>query len=321
MLAPLLLGVDAIVPWFARHRTEWSRVIDERVNATAATTPSPKVLFVGGSNVPFGINPRSLSAKIKAPVVAYGISAGVGLDLIVARVESMVAPGDIVVLMPELAHFRSSEATDPVSRGDWIRLYGDGRGDPVARFPRRQWIAARERCRMLVTDAEQALSQALIAARQRNRGWTPSNGPTSAYDVRCIDRDGCVEFPLPGPASVIDWTPPALATDAQWDRTLGAVAVRDLARVCRERGARPFFLPGVRAGERPTHAAGVQRLVACEERVMRYAEAFGFERLVPPGSSLLVGLYAFDTPNHLNDAGVALLEDRLVPALTANLSK
>src|SRR5262245_14707644 len=116
---PLLLGVEGVWPFFASNQTSWSLTIDQRVHATAAATPSPKVLIVGGSNVTFGFKPRSLSARVGVPVVAYGVNAGIGLDLIVERAEPMIGPGDLVVVSPEIQHFTPRGSIDYALRGDW----------------------------------------------------------------------------------------------------------------------------------------------------------------------------------------------------------
>ncbi|MFN0134200.1 MAG: hypothetical protein ACKVW3_16930 [Phycisphaerales bacterium] len=324
-LSPFLLGIDAIVPFFASHQTEWSRVIDERVHTTAAAMPSPKVIFVGGSNVMFGINPPSLAARLGLPVIAYGVNAGVGLDLIVARAESLIAPGDLVVLMPEIAHFRSTRTGDDAIRGDWINLFGDQShfgdrtGNAVGRFPLRQWIASRERCRRVISTAENRLLGSALVLRSRWRGIATAARPPGPYDIRSIAPEGHNTAPRPGPLTVFKGVPLVGVSPADWERSLGAAGVRRMASIGRQRGVRWVVFPGVlsTAGDPPPDPRRLRAMLQDEQQLLNYAARLGAEPFLPPGNSLLIGPYIFDTLNHLNDEGVKVLEVRLMPALQA----
>lgn len=321
-LLPFLLGVDAIVPFFASHQTKWSRVIDERVHATAAAMASPKVVFVGGSNVTFAINPRSLSARLGVPVIAYGVNAGIGLDLIVARARTLIGPGDLVVLMPEIAHFRSDRATDPALRGDWISLFGNPVGDPIGRAPRRTWIAARERCRRAASTADNLVVGQVLALRSSWRRIPVRQQPPGPYDVRSIGPEGNCIAPRPAPTIVVKGVPLVRATEAEWLGSLGVRGVRRMGDACRAVDARWCVLPGaIWTLADPPHPGLVSQMRQDEERLLALAASLGAEPLLPAGSSLLVGPYGFDTINHLNDRGVALLEDRLAPALATRLAR
>ena len=68
-------------------------------------TPSPKVVFVGGSNVAFGIDSQTISDSIGLPVINAGLLAGMGLRYTMDRYESYFKRGDVLILMPEYDHF------------------------------------------------------------------------------------------------------------------------------------------------------------------------------------------------------------------------
>jgi hypothetical protein len=78
------------------------RIKDKAASAIAG----PKVVFVAGSNVMFGINSESLSAFWDKPVVNYGVHAGLGLAYILARSKQVLAPGDIAILPLEYEFFQ-----------------------------------------------------------------------------------------------------------------------------------------------------------------------------------------------------------------------
>jgi hypothetical protein len=73
-------------------------------------TRVPKVIFVGGSNVAFGIDSKTISDSIKRPVFNSGLIAGMGMRYIFDSYEPYFHRGDIVILMPEYDHFYSDNA-------------------------------------------------------------------------------------------------------------------------------------------------------------------------------------------------------------------
>ncbi|QIP12028.1 hypothetical protein G8759_04960 [Spirosoma aureum] len=64
---------------------------------------SPRLIFVGGSNLALGLNSPLLSRKTGYNVVNMGLHAGLGLDFILNEAKNCIRPGDIVVLSIE--HF------------------------------------------------------------------------------------------------------------------------------------------------------------------------------------------------------------------------
>lgn len=68
-------------------------------------TPSPKVVVIGGSNVAFGIDSKTLSDSLGMPVVNAGLHAGLGLRYILDANTPYLRKGDILVIMPEYSHF------------------------------------------------------------------------------------------------------------------------------------------------------------------------------------------------------------------------
>ena len=64
-------------------------------------TTSPKIVFIGGSNLAFGLDSSLIEKKLHMPVVNMGICAPFGLRYILEEVKDNVNPGDIIVIVPE----------------------------------------------------------------------------------------------------------------------------------------------------------------------------------------------------------------------------
>lgn len=69
------------------------------------TTPSPRIVFVGGSNLAFSLDSKRVSDSLQLPVVNSALHAGIGLKFIIDDVTPRLREGDIVVVSPEYQHF------------------------------------------------------------------------------------------------------------------------------------------------------------------------------------------------------------------------
>lgn len=70
---------------------------------------SPKIIFVGGSNLAYGLNSKKIQDSLGIPVVNMGLHAGFGLKFMMQEVKTYVKQGDIIILSPEYHHFFSKE--------------------------------------------------------------------------------------------------------------------------------------------------------------------------------------------------------------------
>jgi hypothetical protein len=68
-------------------------------------TESPRFIFVGGSNLAFGIDSKMIEDEIGISTVNMGLSAGLGLRYNLFEVRPYIKKGDIIVIAPEYEHF------------------------------------------------------------------------------------------------------------------------------------------------------------------------------------------------------------------------
>jgi len=61
----------------------------------------PKLVFAGGSNLPFGIDSKMIQDSLNIPVVNLGLHAGLGLDFMLNELRSCIKNGDIIILSTE----------------------------------------------------------------------------------------------------------------------------------------------------------------------------------------------------------------------------
>lgn len=69
------------------------------------TTPSPKIILVGGSNLAFGIDSRMMEDSLHVNVVNMGLYAKLGLRYMLAQVKPYIRRGDVVIIVPEYDQF------------------------------------------------------------------------------------------------------------------------------------------------------------------------------------------------------------------------
>lgn len=71
-------------------------------------TPSPKIIFIGGSNLSFGLDSKKIEQKLSMPVVNAGLHAGIGIKYYLNDIKPYIQKGDIVVVVPEYNQFHTN---------------------------------------------------------------------------------------------------------------------------------------------------------------------------------------------------------------------
>lgn len=68
-------------------------------------TRSPKIIFIGGSNIAFGLDSEKIHKTLGMPVVNMGLYGNLGLNFMLQSSKPYINSNDIVVLIPEYEHF------------------------------------------------------------------------------------------------------------------------------------------------------------------------------------------------------------------------
>ncbi len=81
-------------------RTDYLAIIGPKMARLQSTT-APRVIFVGGSNLAFGVDSPAVEAELGYPVVNMGLGFNMGLRFMLDMIEPEVRAEDVVVLVPE----------------------------------------------------------------------------------------------------------------------------------------------------------------------------------------------------------------------------
>jgi hypothetical protein len=73
------------------------------------TTPQPRILLVGGSNLAFGIDSEKMEHELNLSIVNTGLHMGVGLPYILNDLKPYLKEGDTVIIISEYSQFYDDE--------------------------------------------------------------------------------------------------------------------------------------------------------------------------------------------------------------------
>ncbi len=100
-----LIAINYIVP---KNENSYYYAFKDKNELLNKDTNKKRIIFVGGSNLAFGLNSNLIEKNFDYDVVNMGLNAGLGLKLMVNNVKPYIKSGDIVVIAPEYEHFKGS---------------------------------------------------------------------------------------------------------------------------------------------------------------------------------------------------------------------
>jgi hypothetical protein len=100
----LIYSIGFVLP--TTPRAKQSLLFSETYkDSLLVNTPAPRIIFVGGSNIAFGINGFMIKDSLQLNTINTGISAAIGLQYYFKHVLPFIREDDIVLLIPEYHHF------------------------------------------------------------------------------------------------------------------------------------------------------------------------------------------------------------------------
>jgi len=269
------------------------------------TTPSPKIVLVGGSNLAFGIDSRMIQDSIGLNVVNMGLYAKLGLRYMLAQVKPYIGRGDVVVVVPEYDQFYGDFANgDNTLNTALLYAPGDRIGDFV-----RSYSVIDVVLRPRVENARRSFLRAAASAVGREAAFFPPD-TNPVYNRRSFNRYGDVVSHIGkegmNPDSIfVRELPPLKDFNG---RTIDDL--NDIADKAEEMQARSYFLyPSYIDRSYEINVAAIDSLHRRLKRGMRMPIEGSARTFVYPGR------YFFDTRYHLNEEGRRLRSARMIELL------
>lgn len=100
----LILLILAIIVIFYVWHSRYSHVyLDEygHKEMLLANTTSPRIIFMGGSNIAFGIDSKAVEDSVRMKPINAALQLGLGMRIMLSEVSNYSRKGDILVLSPE----------------------------------------------------------------------------------------------------------------------------------------------------------------------------------------------------------------------------
>ncbi|MEK6702228.1 MAG: hypothetical protein AABZ53_08190, partial [Planctomycetota bacterium] len=104
-------------------------------HARADSIAAPRILFVGGSNLAFGLDSLTIERATGIPTVNLGLHAALGMEFMLCEARGVVRAGDTVVLSLEYEHFFGDITGDLLA--DVVRYRPELVGDLSLRLDKR----------------------------------------------------------------------------------------------------------------------------------------------------------------------------------------
>lgn len=254
------------------------------------SVPSPRIIFVGGSNLCFGLDSKRIEDSLRVRVINYGLHAGIGLKFMVDDVAEYVTEGDRVVFAPEYDHF-------------YQIMYGEAETlAPLMAYS--GW----KKCRLLNTSQMLQVMKGLpYVIRMDIHGLLPEKD-TTVYSLEGINDYGDESRHWTLPDKPVPPDKPAKGNNL--DKEFGYYFIGKVEEMER-RGVRVVIIPPV-IRTSSYEAMKPQILALCD---FLAEEEHPF--LVPPEHHVLPDSCAYDTPYHMNKSGV----DRFTSLVISELGR
>lgn len=273
-------------------------------------SPSPKVVFVGGSNLLFGIDGIAMEKGLHRPVVNMGLCIMFPLPYLLEEVKDNVRKGDLIVLSPEYADF-SDEYASNIAVADILDIY-----------PRAIWWILRSNClnqeqlqtlfghvRSLGLKKLDYASRHMAQIVQHRCKWTHAKYDPNleVMNTKNMDRCGGLTWHLKQkndnrPSDVLFLVSQHLGTSQ-------ARVLNDFGDYCASRGARFVMIPP------SVSTKQYGQLKGKVESIIRECKSLKVPLIASPERYTFPVTMIFNNQYHLNKTGRALRTQRMIEDL------
>ena len=333
MLFLLLQGLLAslILPAaLSQPRPGYLAALDDKLELVR-TVESPRVIFVGGSSVAFGIDSQVFEQGLGQPAINLGLHGALGLDFYLRIVEQHCQPGDMIVLLPEYAmlsdrHMMTTEHMRRLLRncpsafryltgnrssgkqfldtmalseiGYWTQRGIDVQTRRLRQFSKRHSIVSRPSTRLVRKPSAAADSRDNPSVYRRNSF-------NSHGDM--VGHHGLESLPLEESTASLPWSEDGLRESVQ--------RLNRCAAICRQRGAEVIFSYAPLINDYWSNSQGqIVRLHTILEQSLEMPLVNRPQDTVFPRSEF------FDSVNHLSESAQQARSQILLRGLSRELA-
>jgi hypothetical protein len=296
----LLVAIFGVVHRITPSATDiaWTHELYRTKEAAAATANGPRILFVGGSSMHFGVSARHVTELTQIPSYNLGVFAALGADYMLFRAKRLLRAGDVVVIAFEPGLLSSNwKPTDVLSayvlRHDAGYFYRAPIGDSLSLlFAFTPWNALKSQVNRYIPRSSKLYDfQSVDPLHGDEQANKPENA--SEFNRRAVDATA----PLAVGPAIYSGRMPVVKAFTEWAQTAGVKVVS-------------LHVPGLM---RPEYSSELYRN-HFDSFSTAMAQA-GAPMLVHPASVLVERSLVLDTAYHLTDEGAREIARRLAQPL------
>lgn len=276
--------VLAVVLWFPIRPNDYLQAYKLKTRLLEETT-SPRIIFVGGSNLAFGLDSQRIKDSLRVNVVNYGLHAGIGMKFMLDDVETYTRKGDVIVIAPEYSHFYTIQ-------------YGEA--ETIAPI---QKICGWKKLSLLNL---KQLMNVIVGFPRIMEYIRPRNYDERSYALSGFNQYGdevkhwkleSIAISKPGPIN------------ASLDVSFGKYFIEKIEALEREKECTVYIVPPVCMG------SAFKAMEKSVREVADFLKKNGHPFLVSPDSHALPDEYAFDTSYHMSYEGVKRYTSSMIEIL------
>ncbi len=270
-----------------------------------ASIDEPKIIVVGGSSVPFGLDSKLMEEMLGMPVVNFGLYATLGTKLMLDLSEEYINEGDIVILAPETdaqtySLFFGAESAWQAVDSD-LSLLPKIAKENFGAMIGSAWKYGVQKLKYYLADPENPLS------------------PEGIYRADSFDEYGDIIYPR-------EYNKMALMYDSTLEIKLTADIISEdfvdyvnaYVAKAEKKGAKVLFSFAPMNDAALAADTTVESLKAFESYI---AENFDAELISNPNNYIYESGYFYDSNFHLNDAGAVMHTANLAYDIAEYLGK
>lgn len=328
-LIQIAIGMAIYPAALSQQRPGYLAALEDKIQRLKEIDSPPRIIFVGGSSVAFGIQSQFFEQQLQQPAVNLGLHASLGLDLYLQMVQRHGRPGDVVVLLPEYSMLLGRQEMEPEDLRRTLRscptaiyyLRGNLRSgkafldnmalSELAFWAQKGSVRQKNQIKLRFRRARRA-----GAARRSRRRRVKAND--SIYRRSSFNEQGdmIAHHGLPRHEK-LEGQGELVYDQVEVDRVIKRL--NQFAAICRERQMRVYFsYPPMPETVFQEWSSQIQKLHAS----LQSSLTSDVTMLNSPRDSVFPESQFFDTVTHLSEAGQVLRTQRLarelVPAIVAN---